>query len=67
MRAWSSSVSGGCEPRLVECGVAHRLRAERVEAGVEMPVHPVRLHERHRGRDATEELVVRRRRARSES
>ena len=46
------------EPGLVERRVAHRLRSERIEAGVEVAVHAVRLDERHRGRDAAEELVV---------
>jgi hypothetical protein len=44
-------VSGG-EAGLVERRVAHRLRAERVEPGREVPVHAVRLDERHRRRDA---------------
>ena len=39
------------EARLVECGVPHRLRAERIEARIQMPVHAIRLHERHRGCD----------------
>ena len=39
------------EPRFVERGVTHRLRPERVEAGVQVPVHPVGLDERHRCSD----------------
>ena len=46
------------EPRLVERGVAHRLRAEGVEPRVQVAVRAVRLDERHRGRDACEQLLV---------
>ena len=46
------------QPRLVEGGVAERLRPERVEPRREVPVHPVRLDERHRGGDAAEERLV---------
>ena len=46
------------EPRLVERGVAHRLRPERIEPRGQMPVHAVRLDERHRRGDAAEELGV---------
>jgi hypothetical protein len=49
------------QTRLVERGVPHRLRAERIEAGVEVPVRAIRLDERHCGRDAPQELVVERR------
>ena len=49
------------EPKRVECRVADRLRAERVEARGEVAVHPVGLDERHRGRDAAEQLGVDRR------
>ena len=33
------------QPGLVERRVAHRLRPQRIEAGVQVPVRPVRLHE----------------------
>ena len=46
------------EPRLVERGVAHRLRAERVEPRGQVAVHPVRLDEGHRRRDGAEEPRV---------
>ena len=45
----------GDEPGLVERGVAHRLRAERIEPRSEMAVHAVRLDERHRRGDGAEE------------
>ena len=48
----------GDEPRLVECRVAHRLGAERIEPRGKMAVHPVGLDERHRRRDAAEERLV---------
>ena len=47
------------EPCLVEGGVPHRLGAERVETGIEMPVRAVRLDERHRGGDGSDQLAVR--------
>jgi hypothetical protein len=40
----------GDEPGLVERGVAHRLRAERIESRSEVAVHAIRLDERHRRR-----------------
>ena len=43
---------------LVERRVAHRLGAERIEARVQVPVHAIRLDERHGGRDPSQELVV---------
>jgi hypothetical protein len=46
------------EAERVEGGIADRLRAEGVEPRGEVAVHPVRLDERHRGRDAAEEKVV---------
>ena len=46
------------KPRLVERGVAHRLRAEGIEPCVQVAVCAVRLDERHRGRDACEQLLV---------
>ena len=46
------------QPGLVEGGIPERLRPERVEPGSQMAVHPVRLDERHRGCDATEERLV---------
>ena len=46
------------EPRFVERGVAHRLRPEWVEAGIQVPVHPVRLDERHRRGDSGDQLRV---------
>ncbi len=52
------------QARLVERGVAHRLRAERIEARGEVAVHAVGLDERHRGGDPAEELVVDQRRRR---
>ena len=42
----------------LERRIARRLRAERVEASCEMPVHANRLHERHRGRDRRQQLSV---------
>ena len=48
----------GDEPRLVECRVAHRLGAERIEPRRKMAVHAVGLDERHRRRDAAEERLV---------
>ena len=44
------------EAQRLERRVADRLRAERVEPGREVPVRAVRLDERHRGRDAAEQL-----------
>ena len=46
------------ETALVERRVAQGLGAQRVEPRREMPVHAVRLDERHRGRDACQELLV---------
>ena len=46
------------EAGLVERRVAHRLGAERVEPGGEVPVHAVGLDERHRRGDAAEEVLV---------
>ena len=46
------------QPRLVECRVAERLRAERVEARGQVPVRAVRLDERRRCGDAAEERLV---------
>ena len=43
----------------VDCGVAGRLRAERIEVRGEVADHAVGLDERHRGRNAAEELGVR--------
>ena len=45
------------EPLGLECGIAGRLGAERVEMRGEVAVHAVRLHESHGGRDSAEELV----------
>ena len=52
------------QPRLVECRVAERLGAERVEARRQVPVHAVRLDERHRGCDAADQRLVDRGRCR---
>ncbi len=46
------------EPGLVERRVAHRLRPEGVEPRVQVAVRPEGLHERHRGRDTREQLLV---------
>ena len=46
------------QPGLVEGGVAEGLRSERVEPCRKVPVHPVRLDERHRGGDTAEERLV---------
>ena len=46
------------EPRFVERGVAHGLRPEWVEVGIQVPVHPVGLDERHRRRDSGDQLRV---------
>ncbi len=43
----------------IERGIARRLGAERIEMRREMPVHPVCLDERHRGRDGPEQNVRR--------
>ena len=59
MRAWSSGVSRGISRSGSSAGSPGGVGAERVEACGEMAVHPVRLDERHRGRDAAEELLVR--------
>jgi hypothetical protein len=45
-------------PLRLEGGIADRLRAEWIEMGGEMPVHPQRLDERHRRCDAGDQLVV---------
>ena len=45
----------------VESRIADRLRAERVEVRSEVPVHPVRLDQRHRRGHPTEEQIVGRR------
>ena len=58
MRACSSSVSSGSRRCASSGGIADRLGAERVEPGREVAVHAVRLDERHRGRDAAEQLAV---------
>ena len=54
----------GSEPGLeafgLERGISGRLAAERVEARGQVAVHAMRLDERHRGRDRTEELLRRR-------
>ena len=51
----------GSEPGLEALGlerrISGRLAAERVEARGEVAVHAMRLDERHRGRDRTEELL----------
>ena len=51
----------GSEPGLealgLERGISGRLAAERVEARGKVAVHAMRLDERHRGRDRTEELL----------
>ena len=47
------------EPRFVERGVAHGLRPEWVEVGVQVPVHPVRLDERHGRGNSGDQLRVR--------
>ena len=49
------------QPRLVERGVAERLRAERIEPRRQVPVHAVGLDERHRRGDAAEQRLVDRR------
>ena len=43
------------EAGLVQRGVAHRLRAERIEPRREVAVHPVGLDERHRGSDRAQQ------------
>jgi hypothetical protein len=50
------------EACLVERRVPHRLRAQRVETRVQVAVHPVCLHERHRSSNPGEKLLVGRRR-----
>ena len=52
------------EAQRLERGIADRLGAERVEPRCEVAVGAVRLDERHRGRDAAEQLRIRRRRLR---
>ena len=49
---------GRDEAGLVERRVTHRLGAERVEPGGQVPVHPVGLDERHGSGDAAEEVLV---------
>ena len=49
---------GRSEPGLVECGLAQRLRSERVESRRQVAVRPMRLDERHRGRDRAEQRLV---------
>ena len=49
---------GRDEAGLVERRVAHRLGAERVEPGGQVPVHPVGLDERHGRGDAAEQVLV---------
>ena len=44
------------ETKRIERRIADRLRSERIEPCGEMAVHPVRLDERHRGCDRSEEL-----------
>ena len=39
-------------------GSPDRLGAERIEVRVQVPVHAVRLHERHRGGDGSDQLAV---------
>ena len=51
----------GLEPVGIERRVAGRLRAEGVEAGGEMAVGPMRLHQRHPRRDSAEQQTVGRR------
>ena len=46
------------QPRLVERRVAERLRAERIEPGGQVAVHPMRLDESHRGGDGAEQRLV---------
>ena len=58
MRACSSGVSGGMSRVSSSAGIAERLGAERVEPRGEVPVHPVRLDERHRRGDAAEQRLV---------
>jgi hypothetical protein len=57
----------GHEPVGIERRVAGRIAAERIEPRREMAVHAIGLDERHRRRDAAEELVVRLRRRRLRS
>ena len=47
----------GLEALGLERGISGRLAAERVEARGKVAVHAMRLDERHRGRDRTEELL----------
>jgi hypothetical protein len=51
-----------CERRLeelgLECGIAGRLRAERIERRGQVPVGSVRLDERHRGGDGADQPLV---------
>ena len=49
------------QPLGLQGGIADRLGAERIEARGEVAVCPVRLHERHRGRNGGEERLVDRR------
>ena len=46
------------QPRLVQGGIPHRLRAERIQPRVEVTVRAIGLHERHRGGDTSDELAV---------
>ena len=48
----------GLEPKRLERRVTDRLRSERVEPRAQVAVRPVRLDERHRRRDAPEQLRV---------
>ena len=49
---------GRHEAGLVECRVTHRLRPERVEPRIQVPVGAVRLHQGHRRGHSRDELVV---------
>ncbi len=47
----------GLEALGLERGISRRLASERIEARGKVAVHAMRLDERHRGRDCSEELL----------